>query len=804
MSPKNHYKKIFVITAALLILFAPVVITVNSGMTAGHEITIGFGIARAQTTPATPNLYDCSTNPVTCSIFFLSLTVNGYMAVLISVGAWLVRVGLQFNDNIFNSPGVQTGFSVSLAIANLGFVLGIIIIAIATILRNQTYGIKQLLWKLVVMAILVNFGLVITAPIVGFASSMSNYFINATSPNSMSIAGYEGYANTMMQAFAPQLFIPGASQVVSAGAAEQAACLPAPTTPGGAALCLKAAQDATNAIQQAATGQGQANALTQQVMAMFFDLIFSALIAFTFLALAVLLIIRYLMLGGLLIILPLAWLTYVFPKFDNSFSKWWNTFIRWVFFPPLALFFIYLAFIAATNTNGGNAIGVATNTNATQVYLTQATGLPSGAATGVEGSLYQETGLSGILQQAADEILLIGLTIMGLMFASSLAGKAGAVAVNIGSTASKAVAGYAGRQTKKGARLAYQKADKAVKLLPGDKGITQRLQEGAIPGLKYVPFGKRATSLVGAGISSIATNEELVKESQKDVPKTWDEAKSKLIGDMNTQKQFAHITLGVKEGRIKRDDMINGTRADEFLANEDLVKRYGQEKLVSDANKIWMGDADTRNAEKAIAAARKSPAGKAAYEAASKSGKSFDEALAAQDAVAVVRPTKDIKDENGAIVFKKGVEAKAVDVNEAAMKAFFSGMAKTDASKINTNSLFSPAVMNIKNPEGLEKAQRAIKQIAKYAPQIVPNLIKGMKGPTIRSFSKEYDDALTTLIEQYKNNGEAKKAKDYGEIQEIFQRSIRKSVFETADVEKGDGGGGDKDGGKGGGDKKDH
>ncbi len=37
----------------------------------------------------------------------------------------------------------------------------------------------------------------------------STYFVNATSPGSMSVAGYEGYAETMVQAFAPQLMVPG-------------------------------------------------------------------------------------------------------------------------------------------------------------------------------------------------------------------------------------------------------------------------------------------------------------------------------------------------------------------------------------------------------------------------------------------------------------------------------------------------------------------------------------------------------------------------------------------------------------------
>ena len=271
-------------------------------------------------------------------------------------------------------------------------------------------------------------------------------------------------------------------------------------------------------------------------MAMFFDVIFSGLIAFTFLCLAILLIIRYLMLGGLLIILPLAWLTYVFPKFDNSFGKWWNTFVKWVFFPPLALFFIYLAFITATNTNSG-AIGVAPGTGGT--YLTQAAGLPTGAATGVEGSIYQETGLSGILQQAADEILLVGLTVMGLMFANSLAGKAGSTVVNGATTASKAVAGYVGKKTRAGAQRAgfYGLRTKA------GRQVTEALQTAGVGRNLLISGLLRPVRSAGNVIADHhASTEKLVGDRQKELGKKSLEEQARRFGTQDTAGKFAILS----------------------------------------------------------------------------------------------------------------------------------------------------------------------------------------------------------------------------------------------------------------------
>ena len=472
MAYKNHYKKIFVVGAALFVFFAlagmatkiniahaqqttgggsgltiptvplqtlslpgtsiPAATTPAAGSTGSTAPPVmGTTNGPANTAPTQPNVLSCSLSPATCGIYLVSLVANGVAALLLTVAAWLVKLGLQFNDNIFNSPAVQTGFSVSLAIANLGFVLGIIIIAIATILRNQTYGLKQLLWKLVMMAILVNFGLVITAPIVSFANSMSTYFINATSP-SAATGGYAAYVETMMSAFAPQTINLANAQNQTTFCNSWVTYEPITRT-----ICELAGQSVTSP-------PASSDAFWQNTMALLFDVAFSSTAAFTFLALAVLLIIRYLMLGGLLIVLPLAWLTYVFPKFDNSFSKWWNTFVKWVFFPPLALFFIYLAFITAAKTNNTGAAGTATND-----YISAAT---SGTGTDVtqEKALVTQTGLfGGVFVQTADEILLVGLMIMGLMFASSLSGKAGKATVGAVSGASKAFGTWAGKTGRK-------------------------------------------------------------------------------------------------------------------------------------------------------------------------------------------------------------------------------------------------------------------------------------------------------------------------------------------------------------------
>jgi hypothetical protein len=592
---KVSYKKLLAIGAALFVLFAPIGIT-NSpankttniflGAAASHlspqptsfSLSFSFNLAEATTTPTAvgtaagatsvqnPNGFACATNPATCGVYYVSLITNGAMGLLLVIGAWLVRLGLQFNDNLFNSPGILTGFSVSLAIANLGFVLGIIVIAIATIIRNQTYGIKQLLWKLVVMAILVNFGLVITAPIVGFANSMSSYFINATSP-STATGGYAAYVETMMSAFSPQtqnLAASGGTTTLCQSNWSYSAVI--------YAVCHLAGQSTTNSNDN----------LWQNTMGLLFDIAFSGIAAFAFICLGVLLIVRYLMLGGLLIVLPLAWLTFIFPKYDGSFSKWWNAFVKWTFFPPLALFFIYLAFITATNTGStGTAAGTTTN-----AYIAATIGGGSKATDdSIESSLSTQAGLVGsALLQGADEILLVGLMIMGLMFANSLSGKAGTTVVNEATNAGKAIGSYVG---KRGKRIAGG--------IAGDRLRTA--------GLKYNEKTRETTSFaqrlgsdlrgipgLGRAGSALAnyTAPKAVQEERKNDIKKYIEGNLKNLTNEGLKSRATSITAfanpttaAALAQEIARRDMTNDKDIEPLMGRYvDVAEKMGTAEAV--------------------------------------------------------------------------------------------------------------------------------------------------------------------------------------------------------------------------------
>ena len=96
--------------------------------------------------------------------FFLSYVVGYITTVIIDVLIWVV----QFN-NIINVEAVKVGWVIVRDLANMFFVLVLLVIAFATILRIESYNAKKLLPKLLIMAVVINFSKTIFGIIIDFS-----------------------------------------------------------------------------------------------------------------------------------------------------------------------------------------------------------------------------------------------------------------------------------------------------------------------------------------------------------------------------------------------------------------------------------------------------------------------------------------------------------------------------------------------------------------------------------------------------------------------------------------------------------
>ncbi|MGB9726542.1 MAG: hypothetical protein ACPLXB_00315 [Minisyncoccia bacterium] len=76
-----------------------------------------------------------------------------------------------------NFQPVKEIWKVMRDLANLGIILGFILMAVATILKIEKYSWEKILWRLVIVALLVNFSLVICGMLVDLSNFLTTYFL---------------------------------------------------------------------------------------------------------------------------------------------------------------------------------------------------------------------------------------------------------------------------------------------------------------------------------------------------------------------------------------------------------------------------------------------------------------------------------------------------------------------------------------------------------------------------------------------------------------------------------------------------
>ncbi len=309
--------------------------------------------------------------------------------VLFMIANFFVGIAMNFNSQILSTSNalVMVGWKISRDVANLGFVLLIIIIAFATILRIQSYGAKKLLPMLIGAAIIVNFSLTIGGVFINFAGTLSQSFLDKMGGN------YSEFTQSLAAAFGPQrLFLPPDN--------------PPPPDPS----------------EQGGAWTGFSAAILISIGNLTFITVFSLIASMVMFLLAGMLMIRFIVLSFLLIIAPIVWLFWAFPALKHLFSKWWNTFFQWVFFQPAMLFFIYLSILSLS-------------------FLKDTAQPPSGG--GVFG------GLSTVITQGMQMVALCGFLIGGVIAAQKMGIAGAAGALKLGEKAGKASATWVGKKAYK-------------------------------------------------------------------------------------------------------------------------------------------------------------------------------------------------------------------------------------------------------------------------------------------------------------------------------------------------------------------
>ncbi|MDD5430997.1 MAG: hypothetical protein PHP03_02120 [Candidatus Pacebacteria bacterium] len=237
-------------------------------------------------------------------ISYLINYIIGFIGgICMSIAAYLVNWSIDLNDNIIKSSVVTIGWAISRDIANLGFVLAIIFSAFYTILGIPKFNAREVIFKLVIAALLINFSLVIAGVFIDAAGTLTEYFINKVTTNPAQLA------SVMANSFQIQKFL-----------------IPTNTV-----------SDITGGVLNNLSG------IIVLIASMFFVSLLTIITAISMAAIAAMFFIRYLYLTILLVLAPLVWVAWIWPTFSSHWDEWWGQFFKWVWFGPVASFFIYLA-----------------------------------------------------------------------------------------------------------------------------------------------------------------------------------------------------------------------------------------------------------------------------------------------------------------------------------------------------------------------------------------------------------------------------------------------------------------------------
>ena len=235
----------------------------------------------------------------------LSSLIGALFGIIIRIEGLIIDYLLSPNFSFTRAPVVNIGWGITRDLANMFFILILLIIAFCTVLKIQSYAIKQLWWKVLVAALLINFSLVIAGFVIDFTQVMTTFFIKGITAGS-------GNVGTITTNMALNMKITSFYKPAN------------PNTIGIGLLQFGSSSIAA-------------------IVGILLTLVGGVVMVFVFGATAIFLILRIINIWGLLIVAPIAWMLWILPATSRYFSQWWDNFIKWAFFAPIYTFFIYLA-----------------------------------------------------------------------------------------------------------------------------------------------------------------------------------------------------------------------------------------------------------------------------------------------------------------------------------------------------------------------------------------------------------------------------------------------------------------------------
>lgn len=217
---------------------------------------------------------------------------------------------VDMSDHIDGTGSINVAWSAIRDVANMAFIFILLWAAIQTVLGIGKDN-KNLIVKVVLVAIFINFSLFATKLIIDAANVFAIYFYDAIAPGALDVIATTGLSDRLMNTFN-----------------------------------LQSIWDATEA------GLDGSKLLIIGVMGTVVTLI----AAFVFFAIAIMFVIRFVVLIFVLILSPLAFLSFILPELDDKRKQWWAALTSQAFFAPVFFLLIWIVIVVSNGLfeGGGN------------------------------------------------------------------------------------------------------------------------------------------------------------------------------------------------------------------------------------------------------------------------------------------------------------------------------------------------------------------------------------------------------------------------------------------------------------------
>lgn len=328
-----------------------------------------LALATSHTTPTTPKTGDPLSilqGAGSAAVGVVGSTMLwGLNVVLTATGIFVARLAVIgasfFNFIIYYSlyqfasalAPIKIGWEISRDIANIFFILVILVIAIATILRIQSHAAKALLPRLIVIALFINFSLTIGLFVVDFSNMLGKGFHDKlTEKNDIASLIMQGTAfNSIFNIVEASKnsnsltswVLPGILGGVAGGCAAGLTLGPLGCVASGViGVFVGAAGGLASWWNWGKTEE------FKDAANYFYGIttvnVISIIIVFVFIFGGLLLAIRFAMLALLLALAPLAFVSYILPVTERRiWSVWWEKFLAHAFFMPAFMILLYIS-----------------------------------------------------------------------------------------------------------------------------------------------------------------------------------------------------------------------------------------------------------------------------------------------------------------------------------------------------------------------------------------------------------------------------------------------------------------------------